>query len=135
GQARPEATRGAGAASTAAGGTIAARAVIVCVDVDYREAEVVAAAVGFEAWTDERASVELVVTSDAPPAPYEPGRFYRRELPHLVRVLALLSPAPTAIVIDGYVWLGAGNPGLGAHLHAALGETTPIIGVAKNAYA
>lgn len=108
---------------------------IVCVDVDYREAEVVAAAVGFEAWTDERASVELVVTSDAPPAPYEPGRFYRRELPHLMRVLALLSPAPTAIVIDGYVWLGAGNPGLGAHLHAALGETTPIIGVAKNAYA
>lgn len=108
---------------------------IVCLDVDYREAEVVAAAVGFAAWTDERASLELVVTSDAPPAPYEPGRFYLRELPHLLGALALLSPAPDAIVIDGYVWLGPGRRGLGAHLYAAIGETTPILGVAKNAYA
>lgn len=107
---------------------------IVCVDVDYRVAEVVAAAVGFERWTDERALAEAVMTSDAPPAPYEPGRFYRRELPHLVGVLALLAPFD-AVIVDGYVWLGAGNPGLGAHLHTALGGATPVIGVAKSAYA
>lgn len=108
---------------------------IVCVDVDYREAEVVAAAVGFTRWTDEHAIAEVVVTSDAPPAPYEPGRFYRRELPHLVGVLALLPPPLDAVIVDGYVWLGAGNPGLGAHLHAALGGATAVIGVAKTAYA
>jgi deoxyribonuclease V len=109
--------------------------VIVCVDVDYREAEVVAAAVGFARWTDERALAEVVVTSDAPPAPYEPGRFYRRELPHLVGVLALIPPPLDAVVVDGYVWLGEGNAGLGAHLHAVLGGATAVIGVAKTAYA
>ncbi len=108
---------------------------IVCVDVDYREAEVVAAAVGFTRWTDEHAIAEVVVTSDAPPAPYEPGRFYRRELPHLVGVLALLPPPLDAVIVDGYVWLGEGNAGLGAHLHAALGGATAVIGVAKTAYA
>lgn len=108
---------------------------IVALDVDYREAEVVAAAVGFQRWTDERPLAEVVVTSDAPPAPYEPGRFYRRELPHLVGVLALVPTPLDAIIVDGYVWLGPGNPGLGAHLHGALGGLTPVIGVAKTAFA
>jgi deoxyribonuclease V len=109
--------------------------VIVCVDVDYREREVVAAAVGFASWTADEAVAEVVVTSDAPPAAYEPGRFFRRELPHLLGVLALLVPPFEAIVIDGYVWLDVGNKGLGAHLYTALGETAPVIGVAKTSYA
>jgi deoxyribonuclease V len=111
--------------------------VIVAVDVDYRESEVVAAAVGFASWTDAHTTIEVVVTSDAPPAPYEPGRFYRRELPHVVSVLALLAPPFEAIVIDGYVWLDGAHalPGLGAHLYDALGGTVPVIGVAKTAFA
>jgi deoxyribonuclease V len=124
--------------------------VIVAVDVDYREHEVVAAGVGFAAWTDAAPVAEVVVTSDAPPAPYEPGRFYLRELPHLRAVLSLLMPraapphaAPPsdataaafdAVIVDGYVWLGA-NKGLGAHLHDALGGATPVIGVAKTSFA
>lgn len=111
---------------------------IVAVDVGYREREVVAAAVGFVDWSSAEPVTEVVVYTDAPPAPYEPGRFYRRELPHLVGVLALLAPRDAqldAIVIDGYVWLGRGNPGLGAHLHRTLGQTTPVVGVAKTAYA
>lgn len=39
-----------------------------------------------------------------------------------------------AVIIDGYVWLGAGRPGLGAHLHQALGQRTPVIGVAKRRF-
>ena len=110
---------------------------IVAVDVDYRESEVVAAAVGFASWTDAHTTVEVVVTSDAPAAPYEPGRFYLRELPHLVGVLALLVPPLDAIVIDGYVWLDGAHaiPGLGAHLYDALGGTVPVLGIAKTAFA
>jgi deoxyribonuclease V len=107
---------------------------IVAVDVDYREAEVVAAAVGFDSWTAERTAIEVVVTSDAPPAPYEPGKFYLRELPHIRSALSLLMPPWTAIIVDGYVWLGA-DKGLGAHLYDALGHTTPVIGVAKTQFA
>ncbi len=107
---------------------------IVCVDVDYRGTEVVAAAVGSAAWTDARAAVEIVVTSDAPPVAYEPGRFYRRELPHLRSVLALVGSPIDAIIVDGYVWLGP-EMGLGAHLFDALGHATPVIGVAKTMFA
>lgn len=108
---------------------------IVAVDVDYREDAVVAACVGFDAWTDAATALEVVVRSDAPPAPYEPGRFYLRELPHIHAVLALLVPPLHAIIVDGYVWLGPERPGLGAHLHASLGGVTPVIGIAKTAFA
>jgi deoxyribonuclease V len=35
------------------------------------------------------------------PAPYEPGRFYRRELPALLSIIAKLRVYPEAILIDG----------------------------------
>ena len=70
----------------------------------------------------------------SPIAAYEPGAFYKRELPCLLAVLEV-SPKVTHVVIDGYVWLDtAGTPGLGAHLHAALGGEVPVIGIAKTAY-
>ena len=106
---------------------------IVALDVDYNTDRVVAAGIGFDAWTEAVPSLELVVASDAPAAEYEPGRFYLRELPHLTAVLALVDPAPAIIVVDGYVWLAPGRPGLGAHLHEACG--VPVIGVAKNPFA
>lgn len=108
---------------------------IVAVDVDYGANEVVAAGVGFAAWTDEHAAIEIVVTSDASPAPYEPGRFYLRELPHVRSVLGLVGTPIDAIVVDGYVWLAPDKGGLGAHLYAALGQATPVIGVAKTQFA
>ncbi len=107
---------------------------IVAVDVDYRDADVVAAAVGFAHWTDEHAALEVVVTSDVPPAAYQPGRFYLRELPHIRSVLALIVPPLNAVIVDGYVWLGA-DKGLGAHLYDALEQAVPVIGVAKTQFA
>ncbi|HYH68074.1 MAG TPA: endonuclease V [Urbifossiella sp.] len=65
-------------------------------------------------------------------ADYEPGSFYRRELPCLLGVLAL-GPRPDVVVVDGYVWLAGDVPGLGAHLHAALGGV--VVGVAKTRFA
>jgi deoxyribonuclease V len=65
-------------------------------------------------------------------AEYEPGAFFRRELPCLLGVLAR-GPRPDVVVVDGYAWLGDGAPGLGAHLHAAIGGV--VVGVAKTRYA
>ncbi|MFT3713072.1 MAG: endonuclease V [Archangium sp.] len=67
-------------------------------------------------------------------AEYEPGAFYKRELPCLLRVLAKAG-AVQCVVIDGYVWLDReGTRGLGAHLHEALGRGVPVIGIAKTAF-
>jgi deoxyribonuclease V len=104
---------------------------VICVDVDYRTDRVVAAAVGFHTWTDDVAAFERTRTSFAPPAEYEPGSFYRRELPYLLGVLDDV-PAPiTTVVIDGYVWLDAGHKGLGAHLHEVHPARPIVVGVAK----
>ncbi|GAA2628345.1 endonuclease V [Dactylosporangium fulvum] len=65
-------------------------------------------------------------------APYEPGSFYKRELPAVHAVLAGTAPLDL-LVVDGYVDLDPhGRPGLGAHVHAETG--IPIIGVAKTAF-
>ena len=106
---------------------------IACVDVDYREVGAVAACVCFQAWGDDtRASESAIEIRDV--APYQSGQFYRRELPCILAVLKFLSELPQVIVIDGYVWLGAQRPGLGAHLHEALGRQVAVIGVAKTKF-
>jgi deoxyribonuclease V len=114
--------------------------VILCVDVDYRTSCAVAAAVGVAAWSDADAMLERAVRVDGPPLAYEPGAFYRRELPPLVALLDELgaldarAAEPAVIVVDGYVWLGEGRPGLGAHLYEVRGGRTPVVGVAKEAF-
>jgi deoxyribonuclease V len=99
------------------------------VDVAYGDAGARAAAVWFEGWDATAASSEKVCLIDEV-APYEPGAFYKRELPCLLAVLA--GVRPECVVIDGYVWLGPDRSGLGAHLHQALG--VPIVGVAKTSF-
>jgi deoxyribonuclease V len=104
----------------------------VCVDVQYGEKEATAACVGFHAWSDAAPARELV-RRIADPAAYEPGAFFKRELPCLLAVLEPIRAELELVVIDGYVWLDAsGRHGLGAHLHEALG--LPVIGVAKTAF-
>lgn len=107
---------------------------LVSVDVDYRPDATVAACVAFRDWADAAEAAHYV--DRGPPAePYVPGEFYRRELPALLRVLALVPEPVRTVVIDGYVWLaGEERPGLGAHLYEALGRSIPVIGVAKTAF-
>jgi deoxyribonuclease V len=105
---------------------------ICCVDVDYQATGVTTACVGFGAWTDEVATIELVVRSAGAAPPYEPGAFYRRELPYVLGALERM-PALDVIVVDAYVWLAPDEPGLGWHLHDARGIA--VIGVAKTRYA
>jgi deoxyribonuclease V len=103
---------------------------LACVDVDYRAAGAVAAALLFREWTDEVAARELVARIASVPE-YEPGQFYKRELPCLLEVLR--GVRPELVIIDGYVHLGPERrPGLGAHLADAL--DVRVVGVAKNPF-
>lgn len=105
--------------------------IIACVDVDYRGSHAVAAGLWFTDWFTA-APVEQLHITLTNIAPYESGSFYRRELPCL---LALLERGPRCdvVIVDGYVWLADDIPGLGAHLHSAVGGI--VIGVAKTRYA
>jgi len=92
-----------------------ARAAVVCAR-DGRFSSIV--------WTDT-----AVVSADAA---YRPGEFYRRELPPLRAVIPRAGRL-ALIVVDGYVDLDvAGQPGLGARVHAEFG--VPVIGVAKTPF-
>jgi deoxyribonuclease V len=115
-----------------AGGKITYVPLFVAVDVHYLsdvEARAAAVAAG-DATFDQ---IIWTRTEPVPPgAPYQPGQFYRRELPALRAVLPAAGQL-ALIIIDGYVDLDpAGRPGLGAHVHAEY--NVPVIGVAKTAF-
>ena len=109
---------------------------IAFLDVQYFDEQCTArsAIVLADQWTDGAARW-LNVVNVADVAPYQPGEFFRRELPCLQKALASAPEKPSTIVIDGYVWLNdSGRPGLGARLFQTLGESTPVIGVAKTRF-
>ena len=66
-------------------------------------------------------------------AAYVPGEFFRRELPCILALLALIHPPPSAMIVDGYVMPG-GRPGLGLRLFEAAGRAIPVMGVAKSPF-
>ncbi len=106
---------------------------IACLDVAYGDVGASAGGLTARDWADANALEERVVQVSRVQA-YEPGAFFRRELPCLMAVLKSLAPVDT-VVVDGYVWLGNDNkPGLGAHLYKALRERTPVVGVAKTKF-
>jgi deoxyribonuclease V len=107
---------------------------VAITDVHYLDAGARAAVVVATAWSDASAIEERTVLVDAV-APYRPGAFFERELPCLLAVLRAVSAPLGCVVVDGYVELDtAGSPGLGAHLHEALGGTVPVLGIAKTAF-
>lgn len=108
--------------------------IIAILDVGYSASGARAACVLSESWSAAAPAATYFADIDSVEE-YEPGAFYRRELPCLLQVLSLLTAPPDVVVIDGYVWLSdADKPGLGAYLYQALGARTPIIGVAKTAF-
>ena len=107
---------------------------LACVDVDYRGDEALAGCVLFNTWSDAGSAGSLI-EHIVGVAPYEPGRFFRRELPCLLAVLHKAPQRLDVVVIDGYVWLGPERrPGLGAHLYEALEHSTAVVGVAKTKF-
>lgn len=107
---------------------------ILAVDVHYTEPGAIAAGVCFDDWNDAQPLRSCISRFDAV-APYEPGAFYRRELPCLLGLLHEHDLQPDMIVVDGHVFLdAAGRPGLGKHLFDTLDGRIPVIGVAKTAF-
>lgn len=104
---------------------------IVALDVHYEDPVAWVGAIEFDDWSADvvgqwqRLEVDTV-------EPYEPGEFYKRELPLLLKALKHFEP--DLIIVDAHVWLERDRPGLGMHLFDALNETTPVVGVAKNPF-
>ena len=104
-----------------------------CVDVHYLDSVAAAACVLFEDWSDANAAAEYTtLVTDV--AAYESGHFFRRELPCILAVLQQVLMPLEVIIVDGYVWLGENERGLGAHLFEALDQKVPVIGVAKKRF-
>ncbi|MEX0287057.1 MAG: endonuclease V [Paracoccaceae bacterium] len=105
-------------------------------DVHYfGEKRAAAAGLLFEDWTSPTPAAQVTNLMDQV-ADYRPGRFFERELPCLMGLLGTLEQMPDLIIVDGHAVLDdQGTPGLGTHLYHALGSTTPVIGVAKAAFA
>ncbi len=109
---------------------------ILGVDTHYSPASARTAGVLFEDWGDAEPAATHVLDHSEAAAAYEPGAFFRRELPLILAFLRSLPQEPRLIVVDGYVTLDdAGRKGLGAHLFEALEEKVPVIGVAKRPFA
>jgi deoxyribonuclease V len=105
-----------------------------CLDAAYTETSSGAACVLFAAW-NSAAPLRVMLAHRGEAAAYEPGAFYKRELPLLLAVVHELERLPCTIIVDGYVWLDAGKPGLGAKLHRALNGLASVVGVAKTRFA
>ena len=108
---------------------------IAFLDVTYTSGAAGVACLLADTWTTATPAKEISRRLQCAPEEYVPGEFYKRELPCLRAVIEDLTPSPSILVIDGYVWLGPINaPGLGAHLFEALHAAMPIVGVAKTQY-
>jgi deoxyribonuclease V len=90
-----------------------------------------AAAVAFDEW-DAREASRTYTSRIAHVEKAVRGELDLRELPCLLQLLREHALDPEVIVIDGFVHLDAmETPGLGRHLHHALGGGTAVIGVSK----
>jgi len=106
----------------------------LAVDVQYSQDIAFVAGVLFSDWLSTTpASEYLTKVSDV--EEYEPGSFYKRELPCILKLLAEYELEPETIIVDGYVYLdNSGKAGLGKRLYDALKGNVEIIGVAKKAF-
>lgn len=89
---------------------------------------------GFHRWNDAKPAWEITATASHC-GEYEPGAFYKRELPALSQALAQCPVAPDIIVVDAYVFLDEhGREGLGHKLWELLERKVPVVGVAKTKF-
>lgn len=108
---------------------------ILAFDTYYFENKAKTICVSFNHWTTAEPT-EVFEEIIEGVAEYEPGSFYKRELPC---ILSLLKDVKydniEAIIIDGFVHLDDEQKlGLGGYLYNALNQSIPIIGVAKSSF-
>lgn len=107
---------------------------ILAIDVYYIENRAKAVGILFNSWGS--CNVDAVINCYLDNVePYQSGAFYKRELPCILLLLQKIDLTTIhTIIVDGYVMLGEGKKGLGAHLDEALNHTIPIVGIAKNEF-
>jgi len=109
--------------------------VISVLDVAYAGRAAGVACVLAQGWSASAPTAEISKRVACTPVKYQPGHFYKRELPLLRTLIDDLKCWPAVFVIDGYVWLGAKNkPGLGARLYESVDRAVPVVGVAKSPF-
>jgi deoxyribonuclease V len=86
--------------------------------------------------TNDEVSQDVIIETLKDIEPYQPGEFYKRELPCLLEVILKVDLSTIdAIIVDGHVYIdNDGNYGLGGYLYQTLEHRVPIIGVAKRAF-
>lgn len=102
-------------------------------DTFYYADEAKTVCISFTDWSQEtEAQVFSKITKH--PNSYQPGEFYKRELPC---ILDLCKDLPlekiNTMIVDGYVYLDDdGKLGLGGRLYQHFNKEIPVIGVAKS---
>ncbi len=109
---------------------------ILAIDVYYYNEKAKSVGVIFQHWTDAL-PIDIKTSYTHNILAYEPGNFYKRELPCILDLLATVNMSTiNTIIIDGHVYVdNMGTYGLGGKLYEALQNTIPIVGIAKNAFA
>ena len=108
---------------------------ILAFDTYYYNNKAKTVGLGLANWSDETPMVvyrEILKDVEE----YEPGAFYKRELPCILSLLKRVSLEEVKyIIVDSFVVLDDdGRLGLGGYLYEALDKKIPIIGVAKTSF-
>lgn len=107
---------------------------ILSIDVQYIANSAYIAGILFKSWDSESPNAEYV-SFLAGIEDYQPGSFYKRELPCILKLLDEHLLRPDTILIDGYVYLDdMRKAGLGKHLFDALEQKIEIVGIAKKSF-
>lgn len=108
---------------------------ILTIDVHYKKDYAKTVLLFFENFSSEKpTSIESHTTEDI--LEYEPGLFYKRELPCIMNALQGVNlEGVEIIIVDGYIYVDNEKSfGLGGYLYEALHKKYPIIGVAKTKF-
>lgn len=108
---------------------------IIAFDTYYFDNKAKTIGVSFNQWVDET-PLKIHTETIEGIEEYEPGSFYKRELPCILSILNTIDiDKIELIIVDSYVILDDnGKLGLGGHLYESLGKQIPIIGVAKTGF-
>lgn len=107
---------------------------ILAFDTYYYDGKAKTIAVSFNDWEDE-VPIQIYTDIIEGVADYQPGSFYKRELPCILSALKQVNlETVDLIIVDGYVILEEKHLGLGGYLYQALKGKIPVVGIAKSEF-
>ena len=106
---------------------------ILAIDVMYYNDNAQVGGVLFKKWSDDEPFKTIVLYTKSQDE-YIPGAFYKKELKPILDMLNSITDNVDTVVVDGYVDLGPGRPGLGRYLYDTLNEKITVVGVAKSKF-